>query len=505
MLTIATAALLFLAASAEAAAINYDHESRDTHDSDGPYEHKRGFYYLDLHGKKINDDSSWAPSWSSFRDAHPAEPSFTRAPKPAYKDYHVPQTAIKDNGLHGTYMKKHTTPKTAKIYKPTTYTRRKRSVRSVQSRPKKLSWRRSKRAIENGEETLMRLADALALVTHSLLGQDGVDGETRPRPTEKPAQEQEEPDQKQEEPDATVEDEPEDDSDEDEVDPDEDMDDDEVDPDDGEVDSDDEVDPDVKHHDEDEEEFKDDEVDPDDEGGPKDDEVDHDDDEVDHDDDEVDTKDDDEVDHDADEGDSDEDDEVDPNDDEVDTDDDDEEDMEDPEEDVKKLEKKSRKSKKKSKKHKKSKKPKKKSKKPKKKSRSSRKPKVRPEHLDMDSEMDYYGADGYSDYAHEPPRRRYQSPSYRYKRSAGLTRMDYYGYDGYPDYRSYRQSRKPRPSYMRSLEHHPRYRRSAGLTRSQLNMYMMSRAVRARRHKSAEGHNRFVNKHMKGNKGKKNH
>merc|ERR1719471_457111 len=113
----------------------------------------------------------------------------------------------------------------------------------------------------------------------------------------------------------------------------------------------------------------------------------------------------------------------------------------------------------------------------------------------MDSDMDFYGADGYSDYAHG----RYQSPSYRYKRSAGLTRMDYYGYDGYPDYRKYRQS-KPRSSYM----HHPayRYRRSAGLTRSQLNMYRKSRAVRSRRHKSAEGHKRIMNKHMKGNKDK---
>merc|ERR1719471_1209159 len=255
MFAIATAALLLvLAAYAEAAAINYNHESRDTHDSDGPYEHKRGFYYLDLHGKNINDDSSWNPSWSSFRDAHPAEPSFT-PPRPAYKEYHVPQTANKYNGLHGTIMKRDTTPKTAQTTKPTTSTRRKRSVRSVQSRPThKLSYRRrQKRSIGDGDETLMRLADALALVTHSLLSQDGSDRETHQRPTEKPAQEQEEADQKQEEPEAIVEDEPEDEVDSDVKHEGHDQDEDEPE---------DEVDSDVKHeghdHDEDdeEEEFK---------------------------------------------------------------------------------------------------------------------------------------------------------------------------------------------------------------------------------------------------------
>merc|ERR1719208_135176 len=306
MLIIATAALLVLAANAEAAAIQYNHESRDTHVPDGPsYEHKRGFYYLDLHGKKINEDSSWAPSWSSFRDAHPAEPSHTRPSiKPAYKEYHVPQTAIKDYGLHGTVMKKHTTPKTAKIYKPTTYTRRKRSVRSVQSRPThKMSYRRrQKRSIGDGDETLMRLADALALVTHSLLSQAGTNGETHPKPTEKPAQEQEEADQKQEEPEAIVEDESEDEEVDSDVkheghDHDEDDEEEEFKDEDDEVDPDGEVESDVKHeghdHDEDEEEeFKDD--DEDDEVDPKDDEdsedeEDHD--EVDHKD-EVDTKDD---------------------------------------------------------------------------------------------------------------------------------------------------------------------------------------------------------------------
>merc|ERR1719471_732878 len=436
---IATAALLVLAANAEAAAINYNHESRDTHDSDGPYEHKRGFYYLDLHGKNINDDSSWNPSWSSFRDAHPAEPSST-PPRPAYKEYHVPQTANDYNGLHGTIMKRDTTPKTAQTTKPTTSTRRKRSVRFVQSRPThKLSYRRrQKRSIGDGDETLMRLADALALVTHSLLGQAGADGETHPKPTEKPAQEQEEADQKQEEPEAIVEDEPE------------------------------EVDPDVKHeghdHDEDEEEFKDD--DEDDEVDPKDDE-------------------------DSDEDEEDLDDEVDPK-------DDDEEDEEDPEEDAKKPEKKSRRSKKKSKK---SKKPKKKTKKSR---RKTKKPKMKPEDHDMDtmdSDIDYYDADGYSDYASS--RRRYRSPSYRYKRSAGMTRMDtdmdYYGYDGYPDYihdqsRKYRLSRKPRPSYMQSFKHHPRGKRSAGSSRSQLK-YRMSQEARFRRMQSTAGQKR-KNKHM---------
>merc|ERR1712154_56325 len=98
MLTIATAALLVLATTAEDAAIQYNPESRDTHVSDGPsFEHKRGFYYTDLHGKKIKDVSSWAPSWSSYRDAHPAEPSHSREPsmmsKPAYKEVHADEEA----------------------------------------------------------------------------------------------------------------------------------------------------------------------------------------------------------------------------------------------------------------------------------------------------------------------------------------------------------------------------------------------------------------------------
>jgi len=132
----------------------------------------------------------------------------------------------------------------------------------------------------------------------------------------------------------------------------------------------------------------------------------------------------------------------------------------------------------------------------------------------MDSDMDYFGADGYSDY--EPPRRRYRSPAYRYKRSAGMTLMDsdmdyYHGYDGYPDYthehpqqsRKYRQSRKPRLSYMQSLEHHPAYRykvrgkRSVGLSRSQLKKYRMSQEARFRRMQSAAGQKRRKNNHVK--------
>jgi len=487
MLSVAAAALLVLAANAEAAAINQNYESRDTHDSDGSYEHKRGFYYLDLHGKKINDDSSWAPSWSSYRDAHPAEPSYIRPP--AYKEYHVPQMANKYNDMHGTIMKRDTTPKTAQSTKPTTSTRRKRSVRSVQSRPthKPSYRRRQKRSSGDGDETLMRLADALALVTHSLLSQDGTDREIHLKPTEKPAQEQEEADQKQEEPEAIVEDEPEDEEVDSDVkheghDHDEDDEEEEFKDEDNEVDPDGEVESDVKHegHDHDEEEeFKDD--DEDDEVDPKDDEVSEDEEDLD---DEVDPKDDDEVD---------EDDEVD-HDDEVDTKDDEE----DPEEDNK-PETKSRRSKKKSKKSKKSRKPKKKSKKPR---RKSKKPKKKSEDHDMDtmdSDMDYYGADGYSDY--EPPRRKYRSPAFRYKRSAGMTRMDsdidyYYGDDGYPDYthehpqqsRKY-MTRKPRPSYM---HHHRRHKRSAGSSRSQLK-YRMSPEARFRRMLSAAGQKRRNN------------
>merc|ERR1712117_813520 len=299
-LIIATAALLVLAANAEAAAIQYNPESRDMHVSNEPsFEHKRGFYYTDLHGKKINDVASWAPSWSSFRDAHPAEPSHSREPsmmsKPAYKEYDAPQAASKNNGQYGT-VKKHTTPKTAKISKHTTYTRQEPAVRYARSSPTYAqTYRlRRKRSSGDGDETLKRLADALALVTHSLLSGEHLH---HPMSAEKPAQEQEEPE-------AVVEDEPEEQPDDNEVDP-----------------KADEVDPDKKHHDEDEEEeeeeeFKD-EVDPDEE-------------------DEADPKDDDE---DEDEEDHDEDDEVD-------TKDDDEEDAEDPEEDSKKPKKKSKKSKK---------------------------------------------------------------------------------------------------------------------------------------------------------------
>merc|ERR1712154_160624 len=271
MLTIATAALLVLATTAEDAAIQYNPESRDTHVSDGPsFEHKRGFYYTDLHGKKIKDVSSWAPSWSSYRDAHPAEPSHSREPsmmsKPAYKDYNAPQAAIKDNGQYGTVKKKHTSPKTAQTTKPTTSTRREPAVRYARSSPTfAQSYRlRRKRSSGDGDETLKRLADALALVTHSLLSGEHLH---HPMSAEKPAQEQEEPE-------AVVEDEPEGLADDEEVDPKNE----ELDSDDGEVDSDDdevdpkkdEVDPDKKHHDEDdeeeeeEEEFKD-EVDPDEE------------------------------------------------------------------------------------------------------------------------------------------------------------------------------------------------------------------------------------------------
>merc|ERR1719499_1887410 len=122
----------------------------------------------------------------------------------------------------------------------------------------------------------------------------------------------------------------------------------------------------------------------------------------------------------------------------------------------------------------------------------------------MDSDMDYYGADGYSDYADytEQSRRRYRSPSYRYKRSAGFTRMDpdmaYYGYDGYPDYihEHPQLSRKHRQSYMPSFKHHPRGKRSAGSSRSQLKKYRMSQEARFRRMQSTAGQKR-KNKHMK--------
>merc|ERR1719471_145586 len=170
--------------------------------------------------------------------------------KPAYKDYNAPQAAIKDNGAYGTVKKKHTSPKTAKISKPTTYTRREPAVRYARSSPTYAqSYRlRRKRSSGDGDETLKRLADALALVTHSLLSGEHLH---HPMSAEKPAQEQEEPE-------AVMEDEPEGHPDDEEVDPK----DAEVDSDDGEVDSDeeevdpkkDEVDPEEKHHDEDEEE-----------------------------------------------------------------------------------------------------------------------------------------------------------------------------------------------------------------------------------------------------------
>merc|ERR1712154_175098 len=235
MLTIATAALLVLAATAEAAAIQYNPESRDTHVSDGPsFEHKRGFYYTDLHGKKIKDVSSWAPSWSSYRDAHPAEPSHSREPsmmsKPAYKDYNAPQAAIKDNGQYGTVKKKHTSPKTAQTTKPTTSTRQEPAVRYARSSPTYAqTYRlRRKRSSGDGDETLKRLADALALVTHSLLSGEHLH---HPMSAEKPAQEQEEPE-------AVVEDDAEEEEFKDELDPKEDEDSDAHD----EEDSDDEVD-----------------------------------------------------------------------------------------------------------------------------------------------------------------------------------------------------------------------------------------------------------------------
>merc|ERR1712117_996860 len=83
--------------------------------------------------------------------------------------------------------------------------------------------------------------------------------------------------------------------------------------------------------------------------------------------------------------------------------------------------------------------------------------------------------------------------------------MDYYGYDGYPEFthehpqqsRKYRQSRKPRLSYMQSLEHHHRHRRSVGLTRSQAKKYRMSPEARFRRMLSAAGQKRRKNNYMR--------
>merc|ERR1719245_1962098 len=124
--------------------------------------------------------------------------------KPAYKEYNAPQAASKDNGQYGTVKKKHTSPKTAQTTKPTTSyeasTRQEPAVRYARSSPTfAQSYRlRRKRSSGDGDETLKRLADALALVTHSLLSGEHLH---HPMSAEKPAQEQEEPE-------AVVEDEP---------------------------------------------------------------------------------------------------------------------------------------------------------------------------------------------------------------------------------------------------------------------------------------------------------
>merc|ERR1712223_1519871 len=245
MLAIATAALLALSATTEAASIKYNHESRETHDSDeSSYQHKRGFYYLDLQGKRINDVSSWLPTWSYSAEpsytheskTQSVEPSHTHEPaKPAYKEFHVPQATTKDNSQHGTNAMRKTTPKTAKTTGTTTttptYRRKRRSVRYVKSRPMykqphkyrsvrsvpsrpmyKHSYkheRRHKRSTGDNDETLMRLADALSLVTQSLLGQDGANREAQQSLTETPAQGQDESEETVDEPEATVEVEPE--------------------------------------------------------------------------------------------------------------------------------------------------------------------------------------------------------------------------------------------------------------------------------------------------------
>merc|ERR1719322_1478036 len=319
-------------------------------------------------------------------------------------------------------MKKHTTPKAAQTTKPTTSTRREPAVRYARSSPTfAQSYRlRRKRSSGDGDETLKRLADALALVTHSLLSGEHLH---HPMSADKTAQEQEEPE-------AVVEDEPEEHPDDKEVDPK----DDEMDSDDGEVDSDDdEVDPkkDEKHHDEDDEEEEEEEFK-----------------------DEVDPKEDEDSDaHDE----EDSDDEVDPE--------DDDEDTEDPEE-ANKPEKKSRRSKKKPKKPKKSKKPKKKTKKPK---RKSKKPKKKPEDSDMahedsdmdheddmdyeDSDMDYYGHDGYPSRKYTQTRK--PRPSYmhhrRYRRSAGLSRSQL---------KKYRMSQEARFRRMQSAAGQKRRRKN---------------------------------------------
>merc|ERR1712223_2098175 len=245
MLAIATAALLALSATTEAASIKYNHESRETHDSDeSSYQHKRGFYYLDLQGKRINEVSSGLPTWSYSVEpsytheskTQSVEPSHTHEPsKPAYKEFHVPQATTKDNSQHGTNAMRKTTPKTAKTTGTTTttptYRRKRRSVRYVKSRPMykqphkyrsvrsvpsrpmyKQSYkheRRHKRSTGDNDETLMRLADALSLVTQSLLGQDGANREAQQSLTETPAQGQDESEATVDEPEATVEVEPE--------------------------------------------------------------------------------------------------------------------------------------------------------------------------------------------------------------------------------------------------------------------------------------------------------
>merc|ERR1711948_196808 len=442
MLVIATAALLALSATAEAATIKYNHESRDTHDSDEPsYQHKRGFYYLDLQGKRINDVSSWLPTWSYSVEpsytheskTQSVEPSHTHEPsKPAYKEFHVPQATTKDNSQHGTNAMRKTTPKTAKTTGTTTttptYRRKRRSVRYVKSRPMykqphkyrsvrsvpsrpmyKQSYkheRRHKRSTGDNDETLMRLADALSLVTQSLLGQDGANREAQQSVTETLAHGQDEPEETVDEPEATVEVEPAATVDEPEatvevepeatVDlPDEDQEDDEVSVDDDEED-DEEDDEDGDEDDEDgDEEDKDGDKDGDEED--KDGDKDGDEDDKDGD-----------KDGDEDEEDGDEDDEVD-SDDEVDFKQEDPE--EEPEEEPKK--------------------PKKKSKKPKKSKKKQKKKPEEPEDT-MDSDMDYYGYDGYPDYTHKPRKFRqsyrqsrplYDAPAYRYKRSARVMRL----------------------------------------------------------------------------------
>merc|ERR1712223_1153110 len=433
MLVIATAALLALSATTEAASIKYNHESRETHDSgESSYQHKRGFYYLDLQGKRINEVSSWLPTWSySVEPSYTHESSKTQSiepshePKPAYKEFHVPRATTKDNGQHGTNAMRKTAPKTAKTSgttpttTPTYRRKRKRSVRYVKSRPMykqphkyrsvrsvpsrpmyKQSYkheRRHKRSTGDNDETLMRLADALSLVTQSLLGQDGANRGVKQSVTETLAQGQDESEETVDEPEATVEVEPEATV---EVEPEATVDEPEATV---EVEPEATVDfPDEDQEDEEDEvSIDDDEEDDDEEDGDKDgDEGDKDGDK----------------DGDEDEEDGDEDDEVD-SDDEVDFKQEDPE--EEPEEEPKKPKKKSKKPKKKSKKPKKS----------KKQNKKSKKLKEKPEEPEdtMDSDMDYYGSDGYPDYTHKPRKFRqsyrqsrpsYEVPAYRYKRSA---------------------------------------------------------------------------------------